>query len=89
MKLIIAFLFVTNLALGNSLTASVAHESHGGENIEKKFIGCRSHAAECVNSCPTRRAFWQIDATKCDRSDWRERFACYCITPLSWGFGTK
>ena len=43
------------------------------------YVGCRPSAGECVNSCATRKAYWELDATKCDPHDHFNRLACYCL----------
>lgn len=70
MKLIIAFLLV--------LTLSAQAETSELRN-KKFFVGCRPSPGECVNSCATRRAIWEIDQTKCDPQDHFNRLACYCL----------
>jgi len=49
---------------------------------KKIFMGCRPSPGECINSCPTRRAAWETDATKCDPKDYANKLACYCVVSV-------
>ena len=46
--------------------------------LEPVFIGCRSTPGECVNSCPDRRASWEVDPERC-HPEGPEPLACSCL----------